>query len=187
MYHYNTLSSSCQKNIMLLKQHFYTWVTVLAIVATMTSCERVTKPTSDSTPPKLRWKIENQTTGATIDITGSASYAPKPGNTFRVTLIADDPEGIHKITLKGHFLYECRIPDGPAQNISQSTFPLEQILNPNPQGQVLTTIILIDTFALVFQCDPDFQLRKITGQISGRGENYFAGVTEEVIDIFAVP
>lgn len=136
----------------------------------------------------LEWRVENQTTGAIIDINGSASYAPKPGETIRITVIAEDPEGIHRISLKGHLNHECRTPDGSlAQNVSQATFPLDQILSPNPEGQVLTTILLIDTFSVTSKCRPGFELRRITGTISGRGENYFSGVTEEFISILAVP
>ena len=168
------------------KTHFYAWIIVLCLAGT--SCEQVTKPTSDSTPPQLRWKLENLTTNTTIDITGSASYAPQTGDVVRITVIAEDPEGIHKIGLKGEFIHDCRTPDGSvAQAVSDSTFPLEQVLTPNPDGQVITTIILIDTFSFASKCDPDFQLVKLTAVISGRGENYFGGVTEATIDALIIP
>lgn len=171
---------------MFLKHQFYVWVAILAL--SVTSCEQVTKPTSDTTPPRLRWKLENQTTGATIDITGSASYAPQTGDVVRLTVIAEDPEGIHKIALKGHFVHDCRTPDGSvAQNVSDSTVPLEQVLNPNPAGQVITTIILMDTFSFGSRCGSGFQLVQLRALISGRGENYFGGVTEEFIDATIIP
>src|SRR5262252_5204462 len=81
------------------------------VVMGLTACDKVPKPTSDSTPPSLNWHVENLTTSVAADYAGSGTVTGKKGDEFRVTLTAKDPEGIQKITMGGGYTRSCRSGD----------------------------------------------------------------------------
>jgi hypothetical protein len=105
-----------------------------------------------------------------------------------MTLTADDPEGIQKITLEGGFIVECRHPTEPlAQNKSGLYTPSEQILAPDANNMVLTSIFLVRTFEYDTTCQSGFQFRKTTATLNGTGENYFGGITQAGLKIHINP
>src|SRR5579859_2096587 len=79
------------------------------------ACEKVPAPTSDPTPPTLNWHVENRTAATAVDVAGSGSVTGAPGDEFRVTLTANDKQGIHTITMDGGYTLTCRDGD-TAQN-----------------------------------------------------------------------
>src|ERR1700760_4759245 len=86
-----------------------------ALALAAAGCDSVTAPTSDSSAPTLTWHVENRTTGTTQDITGSGKVMGAPGDDFRITLKAIDPEGIYKIDLNGGYTETCTGSDHLAQ------------------------------------------------------------------------
>ncbi len=134
---------------------------------------KVDKPANDKTPPKLRWSIHNGATGDTIAIAGSGNVTAKKGDTFTVTLIAEDPEGIHEIRMSQSSGWSCK-----SGNIGQAAGPslgVEKVqkLNPDSQGKVLDKIFLIDNVdAAHFICQPGFQFAGGSIDVFGTGLNY---------------
>src|SRR5512142_1678037 len=67
----------------------------------------IPKPSSDSTPPTLRWHIINKADNSTQDISGSGMISTHKGDFFVVTFFAEDPQGIHKIDLASNVAWQC--------------------------------------------------------------------------------
>lgn len=154
----------------------------LACLLCTAGCAKVPKPSADSTPPILRWHIENLSTNKDVDFTGSADYSAKPGDSLRITLKSEDPEGIRGIAWNGGFTVECRHPEEPlAQNSSGLYKPGQQTLSPDPNNMVLTSIFLVRTFEFdpIPTCRPGLEFRCMVACLYGAGENYFSGVTNE--------
>ena len=145
-------------------------------------------PASDATAPTLRWRVENLSTGSDIDVTGSADVAASPGDTVRITLFADDPQGIQRIREEGGFVVECRSSSAPlAQNQYGVYAPLEQTLSPDSDNSVLTSILLVSTHDYITTCRPGFVFLKNTAMLKGTGENYFGGLTHAWLTVRVNP
>jgi hypothetical protein len=159
---------------------------VLALLA-LAACEKVDKPTSDSTPPELTWHVENLTKNTTADFPATgATVTGAKGDGFRVTLTAKDPEGIHKITMGGGYVRGCRSGD-VAQAANGDFAPQTQTLNPDAQGKVLTSIFLINSYDPDVTCNAGFTWTGTTISLAGTGTNYFNGTTNGSISIAVNP
>jgi hypothetical protein len=167
-------------------------VTVLlaaTLLLGVVACEKipkVPKPSSDSTPPTLKWHVENQTTNVATDVVGSGTVSGKVGNDFRVTLIANDPEGIANITLGGGYSRSC-VSGGAAQNATGSYTKQDQSLAPDAQGNVLTQIFLIRSVSPDVTCSGGYTLKSYTVGLNGTGTNYFSGTTNGTLTITITP
>ena len=149
----------------------------LLVILTNTGCDEVPKPSADSTVPSLRWNIFNNDTSESRDVVGSGTVDAKPGDSFRVSLIAEDPEGIHEITLAVSSLWSCSA-GGLVKNSSDLPKTEKQTLNPDSKGTVLTMIFLIrETNLGPYACQSGFNFDGATVQFVGTGENYFKGIT----------
>lgn len=159
----------------------FRWLAGLAILVLLASqgCAKVPKPTSDSTPPTLTWSVYNQNTSTTVQINGSGTLNAKSGESYRVTLTANDPQGIHEITLGSNTGWQC-----VSGNIAQSAGPGlgvldKQDLQPDSQNNVLTSIFLIQQANIgPFDCQPGFTFSGASVEFDGTGTNYFNGVTK---------
>lgn len=144
------------------------------------------KPTSDNTPPELRWFVHNNDTGNDLQLVGDASLPAKRGESYKVTLKAIDSGGVHKITLGGTASWTCT-----QGNIGQNKVADEvtdvQNLNPDSNNQVLTSIILIRDTNLTMPCQSGFTFSGGTRQLFGTGENYFGGVTNAKLTFNVTP
>jgi hypothetical protein len=159
---------------------------VLALLA-LAACDKVDKPTSDSTPPTLTWHVENRTqsTAADYPATGATITGAK-GDEFRVTLTAKDPEGIHKITEGGGYVRSC-ISGDLGQSANGDFAPQTQTLNPDAEGKVLTSIFLINSYDPDITCNSGFNWTGTTITLDGTGTNYFSGTTNGSISITVKP
>lgn len=75
------------------------WAYVAVLVglcSTFAGCSglKVQLPTSDSTPPSLVWNVFNHETQQQADYPGSPTINVKRGDSYRVILKANDPEGV---------------------------------------------------------------------------------------------
>jgi hypothetical protein len=126
----------------------------------------------------MKWNIFNNDTRETQEIAGSATLIAKPGESFRVSLIAEDPEGIREITLGKSSMWSCSADGLVKQNGPGLTEPAIQTLHPDSKGTVLTTIFLIsETSFGPYDCQSGFTFDGATIHLIGTGENYFKGVT----------
>ena len=153
------------------------------------SCQKVKKPTSDSTPPKLVWNVYNHGTNAQADHPGSPTLNAKRGEKYRVTLKADDPEGVNWIKINptlgsGEMSWTCKGPPGGenvAQNKTADLGPMTQNLAPDADGNVLTSIFLITELDFTMECQAGWSFVSGTAKLTGQASNYFNGMTTETI------
>ena len=150
------------------------------------ACQTVPKPTSDSTPPTLKWHVENRTNSTATDIVGSGTVSGKKGDDFRVTLLANDPEGIKKITMGGGYTRSCA-GNGLGQTGNGDYAGQSQTLSPDAQGKVLTQIFLIQSISPDVTCSGGFTWQGTSIGLNGSGTNYFSGTTNGTLTISVTP
>jgi hypothetical protein len=154
---------------------------MLLIALISAGCKKVTLPASDSTPPVLKWHVI-PVSGPTQVITGTGMISANIGDTFDVTLTAEDPQGIHEISLASSMAWLC-----VSRGANQSTgpglaVPSVQTLWPDGQGSVLTSIFLMRDVSMgPVECQSGYTLASVTVILYGKGENYFNGVTEATL------
>jgi len=153
-----------------------TAVTAASLLSLGASC-KVTKPTSDNTPPKVTWHVVRRPSNAQLTFSPSGTVHVPAGESLAINCTVEDPQGVQKISLGGGGAYTCLNGD-----IGQTTnFDLAsdvQNLHPNANNEVLTKIFLLKTV------NPDDWTCKQGYSFSGgsltlicTGENYFGGVT----------
>lgn len=156
---------------------------------------KVKQPISDSTPPSLVWNVFNHGTGQQADHPGSPTINAKRGESYRVILKANDPEGVKSIQINpslggGEMWWQCIDPPGGenlAQNKTATLGPMTQNLAPDPDGMVLTSIFLIFELNFTMDCPASWSFASGGARLTGRASNYFGGVTTEVIKFGVAP
>jgi hypothetical protein len=161
-------------------------VAAAVVLLTTTACDKVPKPTSDSTPPTLNWHVENRTTSTASDYAGSGTVTGKKGDEFRVTLTAKDPEGIQKITLGGGYTRSC-VSGGLGQSGQGDFAGQTQTLAPDSNGNVLTQIFLINSYTPDVTCSSGYTWQGTSIGLVGSGVNYFSGTTNGTLTINITP
>ena len=157
-----------------------------AVLLTATACEKVPKPSSDSTPPTLKWHVENRTANTTTDINGNGKVSGKKNDEFRVTLTATDPQGIHKIIMGGGYTRSCVAGD-VASGADGDYAGQSQSLAPDAQGKVLTQIFLIQSITPDVTCTGNLNWTGTSIDLVGTGTNYFNGTTTGNLTITIAP
>jgi len=158
---------------------------LVALVA-LTACEKVDKPTSDSTAPLLKWTVNNTSTSETKEIAGSGTIQATVGHHFTVTLKAEDPQGIHEITISVSTGWQC-----VQGNLQKNAGPglgaqKKQTLEPDSQGKVLTSIVLLESVTMgPYDCQSGYQATSGASTFEGSGTNYFNGKTNGTLTITA--
>jgi hypothetical protein len=159
---------------------------VLAAALALTACDKVPKPTSDSTPPTLHWSVHNADTGDTTELDGTAHIDAKVGHHFTITFKANDPEGVHEVTMGISTGFTCK-----SGSLVQSAGPglapeQKQTLNPDADNKVLTSGFLIGNVTTGPEnCSPGFTFASYQASITGTGSNYFSGTTTATLTISA--
>lgn len=148
----------------------------LVLVLQGSSC-KTPMPTSDSTPPVLQWSVVRDGTGQTQEFTGSGTVTAGAGDSFTVTLIAQDPEGVKRIELGGSASWNC-LQGNIGQNKIAHYATKVQNLQPDADGNVLTKIFIIhDEDPTGWTCPSGFSFAGGSATLIGSGHNYFGGVT----------
>ena len=167
----------------------------LVLGLSLVGCQRVPQPTSDSTPPKLVWNALNLDTNASADHPGSPTINAKRGERYRITLKANDPEGVKSIQLNpslgsGEMTWTCKDPPGGenlAQNKNATLGPQVQNLSPDASGNVLTSIFLIQELDFTMECQSGWSFSSGSARLTGQAGNYFGGTTTETITFNVSP
>ncbi len=161
--------------------HWSAGIAVLVMIMSQ-ACSTVPMPTSDSTPPILNWNVYNEDTRTTSQYIGNATLSAKSGDSYRVTLTAEDPQGIHEITLGSSTSWQC-VSGDLAQNAGPSLDATDkQDLQPDSQGNVLTSILLMRQANIgPFDCQAGFTFNGGSVAFFGTGTNYFNGVTQATL------
>ena len=166
---------------MFLKLGFLTLI-VFAEALSFSNC-KTTKPTSDSTPPVVKWSILHKPGNQQQEIVGNGTINQKADESLTITCLALDPEGIHEITLGGGGSFSC-LQGNIGQNTSVDQKTDVQTLNPDSAGNVLTQIFLIrDVDLNAWKCNPGFTFKGGSLTLIGTGENYFNGKTTATLNI----
>ena len=159
------------------------------LFSTLVGCQKVKKPASDSTPPKLIWNVFNHGTNAQADHPSSPTINAKRGEKYQITLKANDPEGVKSIQLNpslgsGEMSWTCKGPPGGenvAQNKNATLGPMTQNLAPDADGNVLTSIFLITELDFTMECQAGWSFSGGTAKLTGQASNYFGGTTTETL------
>lgn len=158
----------------------------LLALAVAACAPKVPAPTEDPSPPTLRWRIENLTAGSDVTIQGSGAVAAQRGQDLRVTLIADDPQGVRRIDLGGGFATDCRFPG--AGSAASGVYPLQrQVLMPDARNMVLPSIFLQKDVAAPSDCPPGGEFLNARVTLRGTGENFFLGRAQETLEVQVAP
>ena len=162
-------------------------IAVAAVVVLLTGCDKVDKPTSDSSAPSLQWTVLDETTKQSTTIAGQGDFPGVRGRSYNVTLKAIDAQGIHEIRLGSSTAWGCK-----SGNLGQSHGPSldtedVQVLNPDADGKVLTEIFLLRSTSAIFDCSSGFTFSGGTTSMFGTGKNYFNGVTKGTLKINVGP
>lgn len=149
-------------------------IAACSVALNLSNCTTQQPKTPDTTPPTIRWNVRNTGTGAAQDINGSGTVAAKLGDSYDVTCIVNDPEGVHEITLGGGGSYTC-LQSGLGQNSSFLQKTDKQTLNPDPDGKVLNQIFLLRDADFDFKCNSGFSFSGGDLMLTGTGQNYNNG------------
>lgn len=168
--------------------HVLHYFCLILLALGLTSC-KTTKPSSDSTPPKITWRYVNSTTGKEQDLKDDAGPIEiSETDRMVVTCFANDSGGVHKISLKADALVDCKtVGSQPLvqDNLNRVLMPLkEQILNPSADNTVLTKIFLNHQFVLkedVACGTAGFTVYAGDITFTATAENYFGGVTKNTL------
>lgn len=164
------------------------------VCLTIPSCQ-TKQPKSDSTPPTLVWNVFNNGTSAQADHNGSPTINVKHGEKYRITLKANDPEGVKQIQINpslgsGELSWTCKAPPGPeniAQNKNATLAPMTQNLSPDSNGNVLTSIFLLYDVDFTMACQSGWSFTSGSGKLTGQASNYFNGTTTATISFNVSP
>src|SRR5437879_2938903 len=160
------------------------WVSVSCLLVglclTVVGCgSTVKKPTSDSTPPSLVWNVYNHDTNQQTDYPGSPTINAKRGEKYRVTLKANDPEGVNWIKINpalggGEIAWQCTSPPGGeklGQNNTADLGPMSQNLALDANGNVLTSIFLIYELDFTLDCQAGWNFVSGSAKLTGQASN----------------
>jgi hypothetical protein len=118
----------------------------------------------------LEWSVFNHGTGKNARFTGSPTVKAKRGDSFRITLIAIETEGIYSIGIDAEQMsWECMNPSGetPKREVRfVSLAPLSQDLSPPHTKQ--TTASLIYELDFSMECsDPAWKFISGSAELTG--------------------
>jgi hypothetical protein len=155
---------------------------------------KVDLPSSDSSPPSLVWNVYSFNTGVQADHPGSPTLGAHHGEHYRITLKANDPQGVKQIQLNpslgsGEISWTCHSTGGEplGQSKTATLGPMTQDLSPDSSGQVLTGIFLMQELDIALDCQSGWSFQGGQVKLTGRATNYFGGVTTETFHMQVAP
>lgn len=157
---------------------------LVAVLLAAAGCAKVTESGTDKTPPTLTWRVQSAMTGTVRTFTTNGTLTGAPGDSFRVTLTATDPQGIHQIEVNGGFGGSCASVTGGDSVDSDGVFlPQTQTLEPDSHHQVLTSIFLVETMSFSQDCGTGFIWVGGSGSLQGSAENYHGGTANGIFSV----
>lgn len=139
--------------------------------------QTVTMPTSDSSPPTLTWSVFDET-AQNMTNPAPSPFQAQSGHTYLVTLNAQDPQGLHRISLASSQSWDCT--NGTVTSHSSPLLgpPQTQVYNPDSHNQVPTGGALNKEITFSPNpCDPGFHLANGVWGFDAQAENFFGGIT----------
>jgi len=176
-----------------LKRGWLPAFSITILVCCLGSSCKTVKPTSDATPPTIRWAILDRESGRRAEQDGSGMITLEVGDhleDLEITCIAEDPQGVHKISFGGqgdidcdHVFPDLRVERLPVRKLFFKSD--EQTLSPDSGGKVLTQTILVKKFSNLRKdgCPAGDTLARGTLTLTGTAENYFKGITSATLKV----
>lgn len=176
-----------------LKRGWLSAFPISILVCCLESSCKTVKPTSDATPPAISWAIFDRVSGRRAEQAGSGAITLKFEDHLQdleITCIAEDPQGVHKISFGGEGDIVC---SKIRPDLLEETLPVrkvflkadEQTLSPDGSGKVLTQTLLVKKFSNLRDsaCPGGFEIKKGTLTLTGTAENYFKGITTATLKV----
>lgn len=141
------------------------------------ACEKVPAPTSDSTPPKLRWVVVDALTQQRFEIPAQPGAKVEVAYGAAVMLVASDEEGVHEITLSdpsvGYSCISVREDIGKQVGPGLVGKPDVQTMWPDKEGMVLDEIFLIKNLYFSYECGEGWIMNGASATFNGSAANFF--------------
>jgi hypothetical protein len=147
------------------------------------ACPKVQKPSSDSSPPTINWKVRNESTNAVQTFTGNASFQAQKNEHYVVTMTAADSGGVHEATLTDETSWSCKQGSAVSSSGPGLTVPLTEKHDEWPSGQVCSEIDLILDKKLEFTCQSGYQFNGALVRLTATGKNFYNGQTTAQLTI----
>jgi len=158
------------------------FVLIMGCCLTLIACDKVTLPTSDSTPPTLSWKVLKLGNKESTNVPSGGTYPARKTDSLLVTLTAADRQGVSYIEMGGGYVKFCVI-SGTNETNSQGIYDtLSHSITPDANNQVLTETIETRTVQAEITCNQgDWSSTKV--MLNGLARNYFSGETKATMSI----
>ena len=148
---------------------------VFVVISGVGACEPVPLPTSDSTAPSLTWNVFDKDANSGVDYPATSNVSIAVNKQLRVTLRAQDGEGVKSVDLGGGSSWTCR--DGDIGQAKSALFSSQhQAFTPDANNKVLTLAPLIMELTTNLDC-AGLSFAGGSISLSGKAENYFGGIT----------
>jgi hypothetical protein len=151
------------------------------------ACPKVNKPTSDSTPPTITWKVTNKATSAVQPFTGNGSFKAKWGERYAVKMTAADSGGVNEASLVSSTGWQCKTGDVAKNAGPGLESPDVEKHDVWPSGQVCSEIVKFRDLDFSFSCQPGYQFSSGSAVLTAVGKNFYGGVTTAKLTITVTP
>ena len=142
---------------------------ILIVVCALTACAQVTPNNSETTSPKLTWKV-TYPDHSVVSYIGGATVPGTVGATYHVLLFADDPGGVRQITLDRGNGTTCT--NGSVSSGNMSNDPVQTVNSQPSNGKALSELWMSGDAILVFDCPNGMTLAGGYVSFDGSATNY---------------
>lgn len=125
-------------------------------------------------PPTLIWKVLDKTTGKQQDYTDQATIKTSWGKSYRITLVATDPEGLESIVLQPEASWVCVRTSG-GETIGEKYLPSYAAQKSDFEsgtGKNVQTASLIKEWDFNFSCSDGYSFDGGGVKLHGQASNY---------------
>lgn len=166
------------------RRQFVIFLTFCALLFATVACDPVTVPEEDDTEPKITWLFQTHNEIIEVDKDDEEVVIDSGARFLKITMSAEDPQGIHRTTMCALFSYYC-VKDGiKLGHIAPQCAPslFETIYPPDEDGTVLT--VAGETWDYPLLCPEEGALFS-SGEIDlyGEAENFGGQTTKEEFDL----
>lgn len=149
-------------------------------------CPKVQLPASDSTPPKIAWRVRDKTTGDEKNFSGDGDLEVKWGHKLEIKATATDNEGVHQLDIGESAGWSCT---NGSTNTSQppDSATYSEHKDQWPNGEVCTEIEYFADEDLGWSCDSGYWFQGGVVTFNATAHNFYGGTTQSTLTIKVVP
>jgi hypothetical protein len=143
---------------------------ILIAVCALTACGQVTPNQTETTSPKLTWRV-TYPDHSIFSYIGGATVPGMVGATYHVTLFADDPGGVRQITFDRGEAFTCT--DGSVSSgAGPSNDPVQTVNSQLTNGKALSELWMSGDALLTYNCPNGMYLSGGYVSFDGTATNY---------------